>query len=83
MHEDVGCGLVQNSMDKWKTVLTAGSEELGEVNIKRAIFQGDSPSPLLFVLLHPQADVYRLCFKRSAGGRGMISIEECVNAKTR
>ena len=39
-------GLVQNSMDKWKTVLTAGSKVLGEVNI----FQGDSLSPLLFVL---------------------------------
>ena len=43
-------GLVQNSMDKWKTVLTAGSEELGEVNIQWGIFQGDSLSPLLFVL---------------------------------
>ena len=44
-------GLVQNSMDKWKTVLTAGSEVLLTRLISNGgIFQGDSLSPLLFVL---------------------------------
>ena len=42
-------GLLQNSMKKCKKELTAGNEILGEVNIKRGIFQGDSLSPLLFV----------------------------------
>ena len=42
--------LIQNSMKHWKVELTAGGEKLGEVNIKRGIFQGDSLCPLLFVL---------------------------------
>ena len=29
--------------------------------------------------LHPQSDVDRLYGKRSSGGRGLISIEDCVN----
>ena len=38
-------------MDKWKTVLTAGSEVLLTRLISNGgIFQGDSLSPLLFVL---------------------------------
>ena len=35
---------------KWRVMLCAGNSELGEVNIKRGIFQGDSLSPLVFVL---------------------------------
>ena len=29
--------------------------------------------------LHPQADVVRLYVKRSQGGRGLLSVEDCVN----
>ncbi len=43
-------GLLRGSMKSWKTVLTANGEELGEVSIRRGIFQGDSLSPLLFVV---------------------------------
>ena len=43
-------GLLRGSMSDWKTVLTAGDETLGEVEIRRGIFQGDSLSPLLFVV---------------------------------
>ena len=39
-----------NSMEKWKVMLCSGNSELGEVEIKRGIFQGDSLSPLVFVL---------------------------------
>lgn len=43
-------GFLASSMEKWKTVLTAANEVLGEIDIKRGIFQGDSLSPLLFVI---------------------------------
>ena len=41
---------LMNSMKKWKVMLCSGNPELGEVEIKRDIFQGDSLSPLVFVL---------------------------------
>ena len=37
-------GLIQNNIKQWKTVLTTGGEALGEVHIRRGIFQGDSLS---------------------------------------
>ena len=37
--------LLVNSMEKWKVMLCTGNSELGEVEIKRGIFQGDSLSP--------------------------------------
>ena len=42
--------LLVNSMEKWKVMLCSGNSELGELEIKRGIFQGDSLSPLVFVL---------------------------------
>ena len=42
--------LLVNSMEKWKVMLCSGNSELGEVEIKPVIFQGDSLSPLVFVL---------------------------------
>jgi hypothetical protein len=44
-------GLLSNSMSGWKTQLMGGTEVLGTVDIKRGIFQGDSLSPLLFVMI--------------------------------
>ena len=37
-------------MEKWKVMLYSGNSELGEVEIKRGIFQGDSLSLLVFAL---------------------------------
>ena len=37
-------------MNNWETELTESGKILGTVNIKRAIFQGDSLSPLLFIV---------------------------------
>ena len=42
--------LLVNSMEKWKIMLCSGNSELGEVEIKPGIFQGDSLSSLVFVL---------------------------------
>ena len=39
-----------SSMIKRKTELSSRGQQLGVVNINRGIFQGDSLSPLLFVL---------------------------------
>ena len=52
--------LLVNSMEKWKVMLCSGNSELGEVEIKRGIFQGDSLSPLVFVLaLIPLSSILR------------------------
>ena len=37
-------------MEEWKVMLCSGNSELGEVQIKRGIFQRDSLSPLVNVL---------------------------------
>ena len=42
--------LLANSMERWKVILCSGNSELGEVEIKRGIFQRDSLSPVVFVL---------------------------------
>ena len=42
--------LLASSMEKWKVMLCSGNSELGEVEIKRGTFQGDSLSHLVFVL---------------------------------
>ena len=42
--------LLVSSMKKWKVMLCSGNSELSEAEIKPGIFQGDSLSPLVFVL---------------------------------
>ena len=41
--------LLKAAMSSWNTLLTVNGQILGQVNIRRGIFQGDSLSPLLFV----------------------------------
>ena len=43
--------LIQNSMATGKTLLTSNQEALGTVDIKIRIFQGDSLSPILSVII--------------------------------
>ena len=48
------------SMKGWKTMLESGGQELGEVRIQRGIFQGDSLSPLIFVMcMVPLTEILR------------------------
>ena len=42
--------LIRRSMSNWCTVLNSDRKNLGNLKIARGIFQGDSLSPLLFVL---------------------------------
>ena len=42
---------VHVSIKQWNTELTPGNKRLGNVKIRNGIFQGDSLSSLLFVLV--------------------------------
>ena len=42
--------LIQYVMPVWKVELTSNNKNFGNVAIKRGIFQGDSLSPLLFII---------------------------------
>ena len=42
---------IKNSMASWQTNLESNGENLREIKIKRGIFQGDSLSPLLFIMV--------------------------------
>ena len=41
---------LSESMKAWRVDLTCNNQSLGEVDLEQGIFQGDSLSPLLFVL---------------------------------
>ena len=47
---DIARNFLEKSMEQWKLSLTSNGEDLGEVDVKKGIFQGDSLSSLLFVL---------------------------------
>ena len=68
--------MVENSMQNWKTRLTSAGKELAEVHIRRGIFQGDSLSPLLFVIcLIPMSLMLR---KVKAGYSFGKDVAQCV-----
>ena len=68
--------IVKESMKSWKVELTCGNDVLGEVKIERGIFQGDSLSPLLFVIiLIPLTNILR----KASPGYEFASSKEKIN----
>ena len=41
---------LENSMKNWKLLLASNGLDLCEIDVNRGIFQGDSLSPLIFVI---------------------------------
>ena len=39
---------IESSTESWRIELTSSGESLGQMNIRRGIFQGDSLSPFLY-----------------------------------
>ena len=71
--------LIKNSMEQWRTDLMVNGEKLGRVRIKRGIFQGDSLSPLLFVIaLIPLSMVLREVKAGYSLGRGRLSLNHLL-----
>ena len=65
-----------NSMEKWKVMLCSGNSELGKFEIKRGIFQGDSLSPLVFVLAMIQLS---LILRKAMGAYEFSERKEEIN----
>ena len=71
--------LLTNTMKHWKTTLTASGTTLAEVNIRRGIFQGDSLSPLLFIIaMIPMTMTLRKTGKGYQLGRQGIAINHLM-----
>ena len=69
-------GVLNENIEKWCAYLTSGGTNLGRVKMRRGIFQGDSLSPLLFVLaLIPLTMVLRKVRAgyELAGGKGVVN----------
>ena len=47
-NEDIN--FIEKTMETWRVELTAGGRSLAEAKIQRGIFQGDTLSPLLFLI---------------------------------
>ena len=53
---------IEKTMKTWKVELTAVGRSLAEVKVQRSIFQGDSLSPLLFIIaMMPLYHILRKC----------------------
>ena len=68
---------VNASMRKWNTELTTSNQRLGNVKIRRGMFQGDRMSSLLFVLaviaLILVLRQTKACYELKKGGKKLIT----------
>ena len=63
--------ILSKRMESWQTILMSGNEELARENNQRKIFQGDTLSPLLFVIgLIPLAHTLQKVTAGCKFGRG-------------
>ena len=66
-------------MKTWRVELTAGGRSIAETKIQRGIFQGDSRSPLLFIIaMMPLNHVLRKCVAGYKLGRSQEKINHLM-----
>ena len=71
--------MISSCFVNWKTVLTSGGAEIGQVFIRGGIFQGDSLSPLLFiVVMLPLTQVLRKIKAGYEMAKGMRSSDHLL-----
>ena len=71
--------VIMRSMENWKVQLTSAGKNLGEVNIRRGIFQGDSLSPILFIItLIPLSIILKKVRIGYTLGRGRMTINHLL-----
>jgi hypothetical protein len=68
-------GLLEKSMDMWNTKLEYMGEKVATVRIRRGIFQGDSLSPLLFIV----AIIPLSCILRNTGAGYKMKSGKTIN----
>ena len=57
-----GIQLIEETMETWRVELTTGGKSSAEVKIQRGIFQGDTLSSLLFIIvMMPHNDILNKC----------------------
>ena len=67
---------IEKTMETWGVELKAGEKSLAEVKIQRGIFQGDTLSPLLFVIaMIPINHITRKC----RAGYKLCKLQEKIN----
>ena len=67
------CSFIQSSMDLWATTLYIKDTSYGSIQIQRGIFQGDSLSPLFFVL-----SLIPLSFLLCSSGKDYQLTKDCM-----